>query len=62
MNPRVAPTSRMMAISRARCSTVILIVTPMITTATAANAIPIDMPTSPPMLRSRSSFSTHSLP
>ena len=52
----------MIEISRARCSRVSRIVTPMITTATAANASPITRPTMPVMLRRWSSFRTHSRP
>ena len=62
MNASVAPTSRMMEISRARCSTVIRIVTPMMTTATAANASPMTRPTNPARFRSWSSRSIHSRP
>ena len=52
MNQLVAPTRRMMAISRARWSMVSRMVTPMITTATAANASPITRPTRPVTFRS----------
>ena len=62
MKASVAPTSRMMEISRARWSTVMRMVTPMITTATAAKASPITSPTKPARLRSRSSCSIHSRP
>ena len=40
MKPSVAPTSRMIAISRLRCSTAMRIVVPMMITATTANAAP----------------------
>ena len=46
MNQSLAPTSRMMLISRARWSTVIRIVVPMITTATTAKASPMTPVTS----------------
>ena len=62
MNQLVAPTSRMIEISRARWSRVSRMVTPMITTATAANASPITSPTMPATLRRWSSFCTQSRP
>ena len=62
MNQLVAPTSRMIEISRARCRIVSRMVTPMMTTATAAKASPITRPTRPVRFRRWSSFWTHSRP
>ncbi len=62
MKPSVAPTSRIMAISRLRCSTAMRIVVPMMMIATAANAPPTTIPTAAASCRSRSSFSTQSRP
>src|SRR5256885_2033510 len=62
MNPSVAPTSRMIAISRLRCSTAMRIVVPMMMIATTANAAPTTRPTAAATCRSRSSFSTQSRP
>jgi hypothetical protein len=62
MNPAVAPTSRMMLISRLRCSTVMRIVVPMMMIDAAANAPPISSPTALAIERRRSSLATHSRP
>src|SRR6267142_589361 len=62
MKPSVAPTSRMIAISRLRCSTAIRIVVPMMMMATTANAAPTTMPTAAASPRSLSTFSTQSRP
>ena len=62
MNQLVAPTRRMIEISRARWRMVRRMVTPMITTATAAKASPMTSPTMPVTLRSWSSRCTQSRP
>ena len=62
MNPSVAPTRRMIAISRLRCSTAMRMVVPMMMMATTANAAPTTSPTAAASCRSRSSFSTQSRP
>ena len=53
MKPSVAPTIRMMEISRARDSTVIRIVAPMMITDTAAKASPRAIPATVATLRRR---------
>src|SRR5512143_44965 len=62
MKPSVAPTRRMIEISRLRANTAMRIVAPMMITATAANARPSAMPATPAMLRSRQTCLMHSSP
>ena len=51
MKPSVAPTRRMIEISRARASTDMRIVVPMMMIATAAKAMPRTTPAAPAMFR-----------